>query len=77
MVEKIKMIFQETLNGPKDLSHFKDDFVNGYEAIPDIKRELDYFAVDAKDPSLIYSSETFLNFIAFNSKSEAVINYQK
>lgn len=30
MVDKIKLIFQETLNGPKDLSNFKDDFITGY-----------------------------------------------
>ena len=30
MINKIKLIFQETLNGPKDLSNFKDDFVNNY-----------------------------------------------
>ncbi len=68
MVNKIKQIFQETLNGPKDLSKFKEDFVPGYEAIPDIEKELAYFALDAKDPSMSYSSETFLNFIPFNGK---------
>ncbi len=40
MIHKIKLIFQETLNGPKDLSNFKDDFVNNYKAIPDIEKEL-------------------------------------
>ncbi len=44
MIDKIKLIFQETLNGPKDLSKFHEDFVAGYEAIPDIVKELAYFA---------------------------------
>lgn len=52
MIHKIKLVFQETLNGPKDLSNFKDDFVVGYEAIPDIEKELKYFAQDLRDPDL-------------------------
>jgi len=51
-----------------DLSNFKDDFINGYEAIPDIEAELRYFAMDIKNPNLRYNSDLFLNFIPFNSK---------
>ena len=47
MIEKIKAIFQETLNGPADLSTFKNDFVPDYKGIPDIVKELEYFSHDA------------------------------
>jgi hypothetical protein len=46
MIENIKLVFQETLNGPKDLSKFKEDFVHDYPAIPDIETELKYFSMD-------------------------------
>ncbi len=68
MIENIKLVFQETLNGPKDLSKFKEDFVHDYPAIPDIETELKYFSMDIWDPNLKYTSDVFLNFIAFNSK---------
>ena len=77
MIKKIQLIFQETLNGPKDLSKFSDDFITGYKGIPDIVKELEYFAKDVRDPTIKYQAELFLNFIPFNSKQEAYLSSTK
>lgn len=45
MKKTIRAIFQETLLGPKDYSDFMNDFTTDYSAIPDMKKETDYFAV--------------------------------
>lgn len=72
--EKIEIIFQETLLGPKDLSQFANDFWEGYAAIPRIKKELEHFAVNPFDPSQKLTLDLFIDFILFDKKMRAEIS---
>ena len=50
-MKQIKAIFQETLLGPLEFKEFNEDFIEDYDAKPDMKKELEYFAKHPNDPS--------------------------
>lgn len=70
----ILVIFQETLLGPKDYSDFKQDFINEYLAIPDMKRETEHFAYSPFDSTQKISLDKFLSFLTFDKNNEVVIS---
>ena len=73
-MNQIRIIFQETLLGPKEFPDFKKDFADGYNAIPDIEKELAHFANNPFNPKEKLSIELFIEFIIFDSKGEVTIN---
>ena len=62
-VKNIKEIFQETLLGPKTFPDFLEEFNEGYLSVPDIVKELAYFAKNPFKPSEVLSLEHFIEFI--------------
>lgn len=71
-MDRIEIIFQETLLGPKDLSTFKEDFNIG-DDIPDIKKELAYFSKNPFNTSEMLSTKLFIEFILWDNKNTAII----
>lgn len=67
--KKILIIFQETLLGPKDFLNFKDEFVEGYKGIPDMKKELKYFAVNPFQQDQPLTCDLFIDFLIYDSKN--------
>lgn len=70
----ILVIFQETLLGPVDYSDFSQDFINGYAAIPDMKRETEHFAFSPFDSSHKMTLDDFLTFLIFDKNNEVTIS---
>ena len=70
----IKIIFQETLLGPKDFSKFHRDFWEGYKAVPDMPRELAHFAVNPFQPTEPLKIDMFIEFIFFDEYGKAKIS---
>lgn len=71
--QNVRTIFQETLLGPKDLSNTAADFVKGYKAQPDLRKELDYFAKNPFAPGKKYEFDNFVEIFAFNEKNAVTI----
>lgn len=69
----VKVIFQETLLGPKDFSRFHRDFWEGYTAVPDMPKEIAHFAVNPFEPDQPLRLEMFIEFILFDDKGKASI----
>lgn len=69
--QQILEIFQETLLGPKDLSRFHEDFIEGYEAIPSIKKELEYFAKNPFNQTQPLTADLLIEFILFDDENIA------
>ena len=72
-MKDVQVIFQETLLGPKDFSKFDRDFWEGYNAIPDIQKELKHFAVNPFEPDQPLRLDMFIDFIIFDEKGIASI----
>lgn len=70
----IRMIFQETLQGPKDLSKFKEDFTHDYpeSLMPDMEAEQKHFGVNpfTKEP---LAFESIITIVLFDAKGVAVL----
>lgn len=60
-------ILYKTILGPRDLSHFNDDFVPGYKGKPDIVKELAHFAKNPFNPTEDLHVETLISFSNFNA----------
>lgn len=73
--QNIKSIFQETLLGPKDLSNLAADFVPGYRAAPDLRKELDYFARNPFVPGKKYEFGDFVELFILNDNG--FVNIEK
>jgi CRP-like cAMP-binding protein/glyoxylase-like metal-dependent hydrolase (beta-lactamase superfamily II) len=71
--ERIKVIFQETLLGPRAFQNFDQEFAKGYKGIPDMNRELKYFARNPFIPGTTFMFEQFVELHTFDSKSQVVI----
>lgn len=71
--QKIEIIFQETLLGPKDLSKFSNDFWETYKGIPQIEKELKHFAVNPFNPTQKLTLDLFIEFIIFDKNMKADI----
>ena len=65
-MEQIRMIFQETLLGPLSFKDFKNDFIKDYEAIPDMEKELAYFAKNPFIKGTQYKFDQFIEFLLFD-----------
>lgn len=59
--------------GPKCYKDFKNDFIVDYPALPDMKKETEYFAVLPSDPKKKIQLDMFLNFLIFDKNNEAII----
>lgn len=70
---QIRLIFQETLLGPRDFSKFSQDFAEGYKARPDIERELAHFARNPFVPGEPLTVDLLIEFVLFDRDSHAVI----
>ena len=68
---QIRLIFQETLLGPVDMSEFDDDFVDGYDGKPDIRAEMDTFTKNPFDPSKLLSIDALIEFVSFDESGTA------
>lgn len=73
--QNIRTIFQETLLGPKDLTNIQADFVKGYKAQPDLRKELDYFARNPFLPGKQYEFDQFVELFIFNDRNQ--VNIEK
>ena len=71
--KRIKIIFQETLLGPKTFENFDQEFDPGYLAKPDIVKELGYFSKNPFNPSEKLHAELFIDFIIWDSKNTAYL----
>ncbi len=67
------MIFQETLLGPKVINNFDSEFVKNYQGIPDLGKELAYFAKNPFNPSQKLKIDMFIEFIIFDQDNIAHI----
>jgi len=67
-MERIEIIFQETLLGPKDFSSFKDEFIEG-DDVPDIANELAHFSKNPFNTSETLSPKLFIEFIIWDKKN--------
>lgn len=72
----IRTIFQETLLGPADLTNFSEDFIAGYQAIPDMRRELDHFAQNVAIPDEKYEFSQFIELIELEDGKTATLERQ-
>lgn len=59
--------------GPKCYNQFENDFIADYPAIPDMKKETDYFAVSPSDPHKKIQLDMFLKFLIFDKNNEVII----
>ena len=73
--QNIKAIFQETLLGPASFPNFEADFVKGYRAQPDLRKEMDYFAKNPFLPGKNYQFDQFVELFVFNEK--AIVTLEK
>lgn len=69
----IRTIFQETLLGPADLASFSEDFASGYQGIPDMRRELDYFAQNVSIPGEKYEFSKFIDLVELEDGKTATL----
>lgn len=71
--EACRKIFQETLQGPKDLSNFKNDFDRNFdpELIPDIKAELAHFAKNSGTEGKNLTFDCIIKIILFDKDNIA------
>lgn len=71
---RIRIVFQETLLGPADIN-MNDDVVPDNPAIkaslPDLKKELAFFARNPTQPDQTMTVDTILNFIYFDNQGIA------
>ena len=68
-----RTIFQETLQGPKDLSSFNDEFSHEYdpECIPDMRKELMHFEKNPFNPTENLSFDSLIQIIPYNKSNIA------
>ena len=66
---RVRIIFQETLIGPKDLLESDADYIDGYTAKADLRKELDHFAKNPFLPGELYKIDQFIEFIRFDENS--------
>ena len=71
----IRTIFQETLLGPANFDNYELDFVKGYTAQPDIKKELAHFAKNPFIPGTSYNFDQFVELFVFNEKG--IVSFEK
>lgn len=71
--KNIRTIFQETLLGPADFKNLSADFVKGYRAQPDMRKEMDYFAKNPFLPGKMYEFDQFIELHTFNEKGMVTI----
>ena len=62
----IRIIFQETLIGPKVFEGFDDEFYEGYKGKPNIQKELAYFNRNPFNLNLLLTVDSLLDFIIFD-----------
>lgn len=67
--KNILIIFQETLLGPKKFEDFEEEFVEEYKGIPDMGKELAYFAVNPFLPDQPLTCELFIDFLIYDEKN--------
>lgn len=72
-MERIEIIFQETLLGPKNFNLFKEEFLEGDDSIPDIEKELAYFSKNPFNTSETLSTKLFIDFVMWDSKGVATL----
>jgi hypothetical protein len=65
----ILIIFQETLLGPKNFDDFEKEFIEDYKGIPDMKKELSYFAVNPFQPEQPLSCDLFIEFLVYDKSN--------
>lgn len=72
--EKLRIVFQETLLGPKEFPNFEKEFAEnlpkGY--IPDIKRELAQMAVNPFTREVL-TIDTLLEFVNYDQNNEVLL----
>ncbi len=75
----MREIFQETLLGPLSLDSLIGDFPINYpkERIPDLRRELDYFATHPQNPKARLTFEDLITIKRFDEREEAVFEEYK
>ena len=67
------MVTLSRVASKKDLSKFKDDFVSNYNVIPNIEKELEYFAVNPFNTSQKLTIEMFIDFKTYDNKGEVIL----
>lgn len=72
----IRVIFRETLLGPKKFEGFDEEFFAGYKGKPDILKELAHFSKNPFNHNLPLTVSSLLDFIIFdeNGKKKQQIN---
>ena len=75
----MREIFQETLLGPASLDSLIGDFPINYpkERIPDLRRELDYFATHPNNPKAKLTFDDLISIKRFDERDEAVFEESK
>lgn len=75
----LRQIFQETLLGPANLDLLNADFPATYpkERIPDLRRELDYFATRPDNPKARLTFDDLIKICTFDEKEEVVFDTYK
>lgn len=71
-MERIEIIFQETLLGPKSFADFKDEFNEG-DDVPDMVKELAHFSKNPFNTSEVLSTKLFIDFILWDTKNTATL----
>lgn len=71
--ENIRTIFQETLLGPKNFNTFEKDFTPDFVGMPDMRKELDYFANNPFSPGKKYEFDEFIEFHILQEKGSVQI----
>ena len=71
----LEIVFQETLLGPKDFANFEKEFDDSVPKnfIPDMKKELSYFAVNPFTKEKL-TVETLLDIIVFDENNQYTID---
>ena len=72
-MERIEIIFQETLLGPKQFKDFKDEFREG-DDVPEIEKELAHFSKNPFNSSEKLSAKLFIEFVIWDKKNTVTLN---